>query len=99
MDALDRVLQEDLNLLLDRLAADTPPGAVFLIAAERPDLRARADALETEAASCRAALLVHYARWRDALEALADIWSLAEAERREQPDEEAERPSSGLRAA
>ena len=56
MDALDGILQDDLNRLVDRLAADSPAGAVWLAAAERPDLRARADQLEADLASCRADL-------------------------------------------
>ena len=99
MDALDRILQDDLNRLVDRLAADSPPGAVWLAAAERPDLCARAEALEADLAACRAALLLQYGRWRDSLDEMADLWSLVAAHRRERLDDEAEQLPASLRAA
>jgi hypothetical protein len=99
MDPLDRILQDDLNRLVDRLAADSPAGAVCLAAAERPDLRARAEALEADLASCRDALLVHYDRWRESLDELADLWSLVAAHRRERLDEAVEQLAASLRAA
>jgi hypothetical protein len=99
MDALDRILHDDLNRLLDRLAAGSPAGAVLLAADERPDLRARADALEADITSCRTTLLLHYGRWRQSLDELADLWSLAAAQRRDRPDDDAERLAASLRAA
>jgi hypothetical protein len=99
MDAFDRILQDDLNRLLDRLAAGSSPGAVLQGSAERPDLCARAEALEADIASGRAALLLHYGRWRESLEELADLWSLIARQRRERPDDDAERLADSLRAA
>jgi hypothetical protein len=99
MDALDRLLQDDLNLLVDRLAGNTGLGGVLFTADEWPDLRARADALEEEIASGRAALLVQYARWRESLDELADLWSLAAAAHRQWPADDEPPPGAGLRAA
>jgi hypothetical protein len=98
MDALDRILQDDLNRLVDRLAADTPAGTVCRAATERPDLRARAEALEADLASCRTALLLHYGHWRESLDELADLWSLVAVPGREQLEDEEQGPVS-LRAA
>jgi hypothetical protein len=99
MDALDRILQDDLNRLVDRLAAGLPAGAVWHAATERPDLRARAEALEADLASCRTILLLHYRHWRESLEELADLWSLAAVPRGPRLDAEEEPVPASLRAA
>jgi hypothetical protein len=78
---LERLLQDDLDHLVDRLAAATPPGAFSLAGDARPDLRERADALEQDIATCRATLLLHYARWRESLDELEDLWALAVTQR------------------
>lgn len=99
MSTIDRLLQDDINRLLDRLAADTPPGTLGLAAAERPDLLARAAVLEGELASWRHAILLHYAHWGELLEELAGIWSLAAAQPSETAPEEVDAPAVDLRAA
>jgi hypothetical protein len=79
MDAMALLLQEELNRLLDRVAAETPRGTLEFTGAGRPDLRARAEALEAEITAGRADLLARYGRWREALDEYAGLWALASA--------------------
>ncbi len=78
MDALDRLLQEDLNHLLDRLAVTTHEGLVSGCAERRPDLLAQLAESETRLSARRKDLLERYAAWRDGLEEYGDLWALAE---------------------
>ena len=80
MDRLEELLQEELDLALDRMAGETTEGTLALLTAARPDLRGRADALEAEIAGGRIALLRDHARWQEAVDELADLWALASAQ-------------------
>jgi hypothetical protein len=74
MNRFERLLQDDLNGLIDRIAArageDTAPGLT-------PDLRARIARSEERLTGLRTALLEDYAEWRRALEECEDLWALA----------------------
>jgi len=87
MNALERVLQDDLNRLVDRLAA---------VSAERadhhPSVQAQLDRVEARLSSVRQELLRGYVEWRAALEECGDLWAMA-ALAADQPSE------PGLRAA
>ena len=87
MNPLERVLQDDLNLLVDRLAAVT---AEFT--EHRPSLQAQLDRAEARLSRVRQELLQGYAEWREALEECGDLWAMA-ALTADQPSE------PGLRAA
>jgi hypothetical protein len=87
MNALERVLQDDLNRLVDRLAAVTADGAEH-----RPSVQAQLDRSEARLSSVRQELLRGYAEWRQALEECDDLWAMA-ALGADQPSE------PGLRAA
>jgi hypothetical protein len=76
MNALERLLQDDLNHLIDRIAT-TPEGLVGDCAARRPDLAAELGAAETRISLARQRLLQGYAEWRDSLAECADLWALA----------------------
>jgi hypothetical protein len=78
MNALERLLQDDLNRLLDRIAAATHEGVVAGSGDVRPDLVSRLAASEARLGSVRDDLLRGYADWRDALEDCADLWALAD---------------------
>jgi hypothetical protein len=78
MNALERVLQDDLNRLVDRIATATREGVVAGSADLRPDLLAQLAASEARLSSVRSDLLKGYSEWRDALEDCADLWALAD---------------------
>jgi hypothetical protein len=86
MNTLERLLQDELNRLLDRIAARAGAG----IAAELPSgLRARIDRSEDRLSGLRTALLDGYAEWARAIEECEDLWVLAELRR--ETDETTER--------
>ena len=77
MNALERVLSDDLVRLMDRLAASVPEGAVERISSTMPRLRARLDEMEARLGDARASLVDDYARWARALDDLENLWALA----------------------
>jgi hypothetical protein len=80
MNPLDSLLRDELNRLLDRIAASTKPGVAKVSANQLPDLRARLDQAEARLAATRQALLEQYAGWQEALDACEDLWALAQIE-------------------
>ena len=90
MNTLERLLRDDLNLLIDRIAARmTAETAAGL----QGDLRARIERSEDRLSGLRTALLDGYAEWADAIEECEDLWLLAELRR------ETEEPTEHRRAA
>ena len=87
MNALEQILQDDLNRLVDRLSAVTAE-----CAEHRPSVQAQLDRAEAQLSSVRLDLLRGYAQWREALEECGDLWAMA-ALAADQPSE------PGLRAA
>ena len=92
MNALERVLQDDLNRLVDRLAAVTYDGMLAEGTERRPSVQAQLDSAEARLSSVRQELLRGYAEWCRALEECGDLWAMA-ALAADQPSE------PGLRAA
>ncbi len=80
MNPLDRLLRDELNRLLDRIAASTRAGVAKASARQLPDLRARLDEAESRLAARRQALLEQYADWQEALDACEDLWAVAQLE-------------------
>jgi len=78
MNALERVLQDDLNHLVDRIAAATHEGVVAASGDLRPDLLQQLAVSEARISSVRHDLLKGYAEWRNALEDCADLWAVAD---------------------
>jgi hypothetical protein len=78
MNGLERLLQDDLNRLVDRIAASTHEGVVASSGEFRPELLVRLAGSEARLSSVRHNLLRGYAEWRDALEDCADLWALAD---------------------
>jgi hypothetical protein len=72
---LDRLLRDELNRMLDRIAAATPSGLEVL--ADRPDLSGLIEAVEDRLTALRLGMLEDYRRWGEALEECADLWALA----------------------
>jgi hypothetical protein len=98
MRGIEGVLQDELNRLLDRIAAAAPAGLVELVSDQR-DLRAQIDAAEGRMAALRQEIRDAYDRWGDSLERYAELWSMASAEGAKVAEPSAPRPTEGLRAA
>ena len=77
MNRVERVLDDDVARLIERLAASVPPGTHERVRLLLPTLRARLDRAETILAQRRASLLEDYGHWRRSLEDLENLWALA----------------------
>jgi hypothetical protein len=77
MNAMERVLADDLARLIDRLAGSIPEGAFARICTTTPTLRARLDQLDTTLGAARGSLVEAYERWARALDDLENVWALA----------------------
>lgn len=77
MNRLDRLLDEDMASLLDRLSGSVPGGCLDTTAACHPSLRRRLDEVEAQMAAVRASILEGYGRWRQGLDDLENLWALA----------------------
>ena len=78
MNTLEQLLQNDLNHLVDRIAATIPTGMVADCAQQCPELTSRLREAETELSTMRRSLLQDYAAWREALQECGDLWALVE---------------------
>jgi hypothetical protein len=76
MNPVERVLQQELTGLLDRLATSVPEGGFETIRASNPSLKTRLDDADAKLAAVRESLLDSYGRWRRALEDLENLWAL-----------------------
>jgi hypothetical protein len=85
MNTLERLLQDELNRLVDRIAACAGQTA----AGVTPDLKARIERSEDRLTGLRAALLDGYAEWVRAIDECEDLWALAEL--RQQTEDATER--------
>lgn len=81
MNRLEHLLEDELNRLVDRIAAATLPGTVGATASHHPELRSRLEQSESRVAALRAVLLARYAEWEQALEECEDLWAVAELEK------------------
>lgn len=77
MSPVERVLDDELARLIDRLAASVPGGSLGAVSAVHPALRARIDLVEARLAEVRGTVLEAYGRWRRGLEDLENVWALA----------------------
>jgi hypothetical protein len=77
MNALERLLQEDLNHLLDRIAAEAGEGTAASCLASRGDIAAQLNEAEARLSNTRRGLLEGYAAWHAALKECSDLWALA----------------------
>ncbi len=90
MNALDRLLQDELNRLVDRIAARAGADGPATLTA---DLKTRIDRTEARLTGIRAALLEGYVEWVRAIGECEDLWAVAGLRR------EAEDPTERRRAA
>jgi hypothetical protein len=94
MNAVDRVLYEELTHLVDRLATSVPNGSLAQAADANPLLRTRLDEADAQLAAARAALLEGYGRWQRALEDMENLWALAAWRRSAAPEEATEQTTA-----
>ena len=78
MNTLERLLQNDLNHLVDRIAATIPMGMLADCVERRPELTSRLGEAETRLSLVRQSLLQGYAAWREALQECGDLWALVD---------------------
>ena len=78
MNTLEQLLQNDLNHLVDRIAATVPAGMVADCAERRPELTWRLGEAESRLSLVREGLLQGYAAWRAALQECGDLWALVD---------------------
>jgi hypothetical protein len=74
MKTLDDLLQDDLNRLVDRIAARAGQETA---AGLKPDLKLRLERSESRLTGLRVALLEGYAEWLRAVDECEDLWALA----------------------
>jgi gamma-glutamyl:cysteine ligase YbdK (ATP-grasp superfamily) len=74
MSHFERLLQDDLNRLVDRVAARAGEGTA---AGLKSDLRTRVERSEERLTALRAVLLDGYAEWERAMDECEDLWALA----------------------
>jgi hypothetical protein len=94
MNTLERLLQDEMYRLVDRIAAGAGENA--MATALNPDLKARVERCEERLTGLRAALLDGYLAWARAIEEYEDLWALA---RLRQDALEAPPPQLSRRAA
>jgi len=78
MNALEHLLQDDLNRLVDRIATNVRSDVTVGCGEMRPDLLAQLADSETRLSATREGLLRGYAAWLHELEECEDLWSLAD---------------------
>ena len=74
MNALERLLQDELNRLVDRIAVGAGEDSA---AALKPDLKVRIERCEDRLTALRAALLDGYGEWIRTVEECEDLWAVA----------------------
>ena len=78
MNDLEQLLQDDLNHLIDCIAATTHEGTVAECVGEHPELASRLCDAESRLSVARQGLLQGYAAWQDLLRECRDLWALAD---------------------
>jgi hypothetical protein len=96
MNPVERVLDDEVSRLLDRLAGSVPGGSLAAMTTLHPGLRARVDQVEAGLADAREVLLETYGQWRRGLEDLENVWALAAW--RSTAAEETPQPAAALAA-
>jgi hypothetical protein len=77
MNSMERMLNDEITRLMDRLATSVPEGGIERMRAVNPTLRRRLDEMETVLTGLRSDLIGDYRRWSRALDDLENLWALA----------------------
>jgi len=75
-DPLDRLLQDEMNRLLDRLAGSVPAGSAATLSEDDAELAARIADEESRLSDLRSSLIDGYRRWSESMQSLEDLWAL-----------------------
>jgi hypothetical protein len=76
MNPVERLLQDEITHLVDRLAASIPRDGATTHSLTA-SARMRLDEADGQLAQARASLMDGYGRWRRALEDIENLWALA----------------------
>jgi hypothetical protein len=76
MNPVERLLQDEITRLVDRIATSVPSDGVSAHVMTSA-ARKRLDDAEAQLAQARASLIEGYGRWRRALEDVENLWALA----------------------
>ena len=93
VNTMERFLHEEINRLMDRLAATMPDNSVERMRGANPTLSQRLDEIDATLAGIRTSLLEGYGRWGRALDDLENLWALA-AWRSATSEETPEKPAA-----
>ena len=93
VNTMERFLHEEINRLMDRLAATMPDNRVERMRGANPTLSQRLDEIDATLAGIRTSLLEGYGRWGRALDDLENLWALA-AWRSATSEETPEKPAA-----
>jgi hypothetical protein len=74
MNAFEKVLQDELNRLVDRIAVRAGDDAASALT---PDLKSRIERCEGRLTELRLALLDGYGEWSRTLDECEDLWTVA----------------------
>jgi len=77
MDPLDRLLRDDLNRLLDRIAATACESPGIPAPPQGDSLHALIERAESHLSGLRLRLLRDYGEWREAMDECEDLWALS----------------------
>ena len=77
MNAMERLLHDEITRLMERLANSVPEGGIERMRSVYPTLRLRLDEMDTALAGLRSSLVEGYGRWNRALDDLENLWALA----------------------
>ena len=89
MDPLARLLRDDLNRLLDRIAASALERPAAMAPPQDDRLRTLIDCAEGHLSEVRLRLLQDYAEWRQAMDECESLWALSRLRAGEAPAAEA----------
>ena len=89
-DPLARLLQDEMNRLLDRLAGSVPAGSAATLSEDDAELAARIADEEARLTGLRSSLLDGYRQWSESMQSLEDLWALR-ALKTEPPERRSER--------
>jgi hypothetical protein len=78
MNPMERLLQDELYGLTDRIASRVRERTVVSVSALQPELYQRTEEASQRLSELREELLGRYAEWRDLLETSEALWALAE---------------------
>jgi hypothetical protein len=76
MNAMERLLHDEVTRFMDRLASSVPAGGIERVRVVNPTLKLRLDEMDSSLAVLRSSLVEGYGRWRRALDDLENLWAL-----------------------